>query len=194
MDAEAIADLNPAKVLRQRFELENSLSSSRSPLGGHLEAAENGIIGPGHSGAGRDVDERKRLKLLDLLTYCGGLTRQEVDTARLYYDKLLDLQPYERNIRIADMCDGDGEEIVAVRITGPDGKPLAGFVRVRGVRLRFPTYEAVADHMAAGGDKTADGGPMTLAAVKRRLCDARSKIAEALNWRSFMASQEEATL
>ena len=165
MDVEEFADLTPAKLLRERFELENALGCARSPMGNQLDAAKVGNLGPGHTGAGRDPDEGKRLRLLTLLTFCRDLSRQQVVAARLYYDKLLEPEQVERNVRLADMQEGDGDEIIDTKPTAPDGKPLAGYVRVRGITLRNPSHEAVAAQMAKDGELTSDDKPMTAAAV-----------------------------
>ncbi len=104
--------------------------------------------------------------------------------------KTLRTVSYERTVRIPDLRDGEGEEVLS-RVLRPDGTPDQNWVRVRGLRQRLPTYREVAEHMAQRGELTADGQPMTAGAVERRLRDACAKVAWAIRARAAMAELEE---
>lgn len=182
--------LTPAKALRERFELEAELTNTPSPTGLQLDAVENRILGPGHNGGGRDVLHAKRVRLMDHLVLMRDLNRQEVEVCRLRYHDLLRTVSYERTVRIPDLRDGEGEEVLS-RVLRPDGTPDQNWVRVRGLRQRLPTYREVAEHMAQRGELTADGQPMTAGAVERRLRDACAKVAWAIRARAAMAELEE---
>lgn len=192
MDLRELEDLTPARALRERFELEAALNGLPSPVGGQLDAAKQRLLGPGHNGAGLNGQERLQIRYADLMILTRDLNSQEVEVCRLRYHGLTTPQTYEANRRLSELHEGDGEEIIAHDVLDDQGEVMQGWVRVRGVRQRYASFETVAQRMAGEGATNADGQPMTPGAVKRRHVEAMAKVSEAIRWRRFQMMTEAA--
>lgn len=181
----------PAQVLRARYVLEDRLVSPGSTSGLIAERARLGLAthGEGYQGDGQ---ASTRAELADLLLLTRDLTPLEQRCCRLRYGATAGSATYERLVRIGDLREGDGEEVIDVRPVDLDGNPLGGeWVRVRGRRARMPSYSEIAAHLAAEGVCNADGLPMSAGAVERRLRDASEKVATAIRARRAMTDWED---
>lgn len=180
-----IHELTASECLRERFDLEAALASAPSPTGAQLDCIENGLIGPGHNGARTDGSEGRQIRMLDLMNATKGLSRQEVEVCRMRYRTLARSVPYEKVRRMADIMEGDGETVIDPRPLDGDGKPMDGYVKVRGMKVIPAKDEEVAQAMAAEGVRNSDGELMTTGAVKKRAGQALDKVGTALQWLAF---------
>lgn len=180
-----IHELTASECLRERFDLEAALGSAPSPTGAQLDCIENGLIGPGHNGARTDGSEGRQIRMLDLMNATKGLSRQEVEVCRMRYRTLARSVPYEKVRRMADIMEGDGETVIDPRPLDGDGKPMDGYVKVRGMKVIPAKDEEVARAMAAEGVRNSDGELMTTGAVKKRAGQALDKVGTALQWLAF---------
>ena len=185
-----IHELTASECLRERFDLEAALGSAPSPTGAQLDCIENGLIGPGHNGARTDGSEGRQIRMLDLMNATKGLNRQEVEVCRLRYRTLARSVPYERVRRMADIMEGDGETVIDPRPLDSEGKPMDGYVRVRGMKVIPAKDEVVARAMAADGVRNADGEPMTAGAVEKRVSQSLAKVGESLKWLAFKIASD----
>jgi hypothetical protein len=180
-----IHELTASECLRERFDLEAALASAPSPTGAQLDCIENGLIGPGHNGARTDGSEGRQIRMLDLMNATKGLSRQEIEVCRLRYRTLARSVPYERVRRMAEIMEGDGETVIDPKPIDGDGKPMDGYVKVRGMKVIPAKDEEVARAMAAEGVRNSDGELMTTGAVKKRAGQALDKVGTALQWLAF---------
>lgn len=104
---------------------------------------------------------------------------REQEVCRLRYSTLAGVMGYNAVRKLCDMRDGDGEDVTDVRPRDYDGKPLDGYVGVRGLRAKYPSYEQIGERLG-----------LTSGQVRGILDDARGKIGKALRWRVFMQQQE----
>lgn len=142
----------------------------------------------GYQGGGGDVI---RADLCWLLGFCRDLNPTEEKVARAYYGSAAGIVGYEAVRRIADMIEGDGEDIVDVRPKDLDGNQLGGeWVKVKGVKARMPTYDEAAAALAAEGMRNADNQPMSGGAVKKVLSAVSEKVWGAIRARQAMAQWE----
>lgn len=178
-------------MLRARYLLESRLTSAGSTSGIVAERARLGLAtrpDGGYQGGGGDT---VRQELAWLLGLCRGLSQTEERVCRVRYSTPAGSVGYERLVRVGDMREGDGEDIVDVRPKDLDGNPQDGWVLVRGVRSRLPSYQEVAHHLAEQGMRNADGQPMSSGAVEKVLRVASEKIAIAIRARQAMAQWED---
>lgn len=178
-------------MLRARYLLESRLTSAGSTSGIVAERARLGLATRpegGYQGGGGDT---VRQELGWLLGLCRGLNEQEERVCRARYAAPAGSVGYERLVRVSDMVEGDGEDIIDVRPKDLDGKPQDGWVLVRGVKSRLPSYQEVAAHLAEQGMSNADGAPMTAGAVEKVLRVASEKIAVSIRARQAMAALED---
>ncbi len=140
-------ELTASEALRERFDLEAWASSAASPTGAQLDCIQNGLLGAGHNGARADGSEDRRIRLMDLMNLTKHLNAQELTVCRLRYRELAQSVPYEKNRRMSDIMEGDGETVIDPRPLDGDGKALAGYVRVRGFKVKSATDEAVGERM-----------------------------------------------
>lgn len=142
----------------------------------------------GYQGGGGD---HVRQELTWLLGLTRDLTPGEERAAAVKYGSAGEQVGYEQVKRFDDVREGDGEEITSLHPKDLDGRPCGeGWVRVRGVKERRPTYAEVAEAMAREGWRNADDQPMSPGAVKRLLETACSKVATAIKARLMMAMLE----
>ena len=142
----------------------------------------------GYQGGGGDT---VRQELAWLLGLTRGLNEQEERVCRARYSTPAGSVGYERLVRVGDMREGDGEDIIDVRPKDLDGKPQDGWVLVSGIKSRLPSYQEVAAHLAEQGMRNADGAPMTAGAVEKVLRTASDKVSTAIRGRLAMAQWEE---
>lgn len=91
-----------------------------------------------------DGGSTQRVELAWLLGLCSELTDLEERACAVRYGGTGEPVPYEADRRVADIAEGDGEEITSLRPRDLDGRPVgAGWVRVQGQRERMPTYAEV---------------------------------------------------
>lgn len=173
------AEISPGKLLMLRYMLEGQLGAPGSTSGHQAERLRVGLAGA-PQGVRSDTADRVRSELADALLLCRGLNALEERVCRLRYGASEGLSSYEAIRRLADLREGDGEEIADTRPHAPDGTPLDGYVAVRGVRARFPAYETIGQRLG-----------LTPGQVRMHLDTARAKIAEAQKWRRLMQAQEE---
>lgn len=182
-------NLDPPKALRLRYVLEDRLVAPGSTSGLIAERCRLGLATrePYQGDGAASV----RADLADLLLVCRDLTPLEQRVCRLRYGSAAGSVTYEAARKIDELREGDGEEIIDLRPTSPDGSPMAGWVRVRGIKTRVLTYQEIAEQMAAEGVLNADGQLMTHGAVKRALWDASTKVATAIRARQAWQELEE---
>lgn len=132
-----------------------------------------------------------RQELAWLLGLCRGLNAQEERVCRARYSTPAGSVGYERLVRVGDMREGDGEDIIDVRPKDLDGKPQDGWVLVSGIKSRLASYQEVAAHLAEQGMSNADGAPMTAGSVEKVLRVASEKISIAIRARQAMAALED---
>lgn len=172
-------ELTPARVLLARYLLQAQLSSPGSIQGHQAEQLELGLAARGGSGR-TGVQDELRARLATLLLLCRDLNADEETACRLRYGAVAGCDVYTAARRPSDMREGDGEEIVALTCCDPDGELIEGHVEVRGKRARLPSYDQVGAAMGLPGHK-----------VRSLLEDARGKVANAIRWAVFKATQEE---
>lgn len=181
-----------ARALRERYQDEAKLTSPGSTSGHVAERASLGLATRPTDGYQGDGQELIRARLADRLILMRDLTDPEELACRLRYTGVAGHTSYERTIRVGDLQEGSAEEVVDPHPRDLDGKPLGGeWIRVRGVKVRMPSYQEVAQEMAARGYKTADGEIMTAWAVQRLLRLASEKIRTAIGARLMMADLQD---
>lgn len=151
-----ISEMKPAEILRERFDLEASFSSTPSASGAQLEAVQSRILGQGHNGGRVDSMEERRIRLMDLLVATRGIKRADVDICRLKYRTLTRLIPYEKLRRVGDVMQGDGETVISASPTDDKGEPMPGWVLVRGIGVRPASRGAIVEHMRKAGQKSSN--------------------------------------
>lgn len=172
-------ELTPARILLARYVLEARLTSPGSTSGHQAERLRAGLGGAPQEGGRVNVSELLRARLADLLLLCRGLSEAEEKVCRARYAAAAGVLPYTAIRRLADMRDGDGEEVADVRPHDLDGKPMDGYVQVRGLRTRYPSNAEIAQKLG-----------LTARQVQRHLEDARAKIAESIRWHAYMHAQQ----
>lgn len=175
-------DISPGKLLLLRYMLEGQLGAPGSISGHQVERLRVGLGGP-PQGVRNDAVDRVRSELADALLLCRGLNELEERVCAQRYGASDGVSTYDAIRRLADLRDGDGEEIADTRPHALDGTPLDGYVAVRGVRARFPAYETIGKRLG-----------LTPGQVRMHLDTARAKIAEAQKWRRLMQEQEAGAL
>jgi hypothetical protein len=168
--------LSPAQVLTLRYSLESSLASPGSLSGPMLEA---GMGGARPDGARRNTQEDLRARLADLTLFCRGLSPQMELACRLRYGKPGQPRPYRRLRRLCDIRDGDGEELLSLKPTGPDGEPMPGWAEVSGYRAELPSYNDIGAVMGLSPGQ-----------VRGILDRARSRIAREIRRRSVQSEPD----
>lgn len=180
------AQLTPPKVLILRYFLESQLAAAASITGRQAERAELGLTGPPPDGGRVNVQEVLRARLADFTILCRDLSELEQAICRARYGSYGGTEGYRVVKRLCDVPDllippdgnarrrGDGEELSDLRPTDPEGKPLAGWVEVSGVRARLPSYTEIGDLLG-----------FTPGQVRGILQSAREKILTAIQWRWF---------
>lgn len=189
-ELEDLRTLDVARVLRELCLDEGRLEAPGSTSGLVAERLRQGLAtreayqGEGQAGI--------RARLADRLLLMRDLTPAEEAACRIRYTGVAGHTTYERTIRVADLQEGSAEEVVDPHPRDMDGKPLGGeWIRVRGIKVRMPSYQEVAQEMAARGYRTADGEPMTQWAVQRLLRSASEKIRTAIAAKLMMAELGE---
>lgn len=158
--------------------IESRLTAAGSTSGIVAERMKLGMATrSGYEGDGADRTRRE-------LTWLLGLTRDLTDIEqrvyRTHYGSTAGSVGYEDLRRVGDLAEGDGEDVIDVRPNDPAGQPLGGeWVRVRGVRARYPSWE-----------ETGRALGLTTRQVQRHLEEARAKVQTAIAWRLMMAEQE----
>lgn len=181
--------LTPPKALYLRYMLEARLVSPGSTSGLVAERCKLGLATrEPYQGDGAATI---RAELADLMLCCRDLTSMEQRVCRMRYGSAAGSVSYEAARKLDDMRDGDGEEIVDLKPTTPNGEMMVGWVKVRGVKARYPSYAEIASHMAEQGVQNADGQPMSEGAVERVLRNASEKVAWAIRARAAMAELED---
>lgn len=175
-------EISPGKLLVMRYMLEGQLAQPGSTSGHQAERLRVGLAGA-PQGVRNDGADRVRSELADALLLCRNLNELEERVCRLRYGASEGLSSYEVIRRLADLREGDGEEIADTRPHAPDGTPLDGYVAVRGVRAAFVSYETIGARLG-----------LTPGQVRMHLDTARAKIAEAQKWRRLMSEQEARTI
>lgn len=174
-DRDWIQSLTPAKVLVGRFQLEQQLASSRSLTGQQLERVEEGLGGSrGAGGASRNIAELLACRLSTLSVFCRALSRREERVCRARYGSVAGVTIYTDVRPLADLREGDGEDIIDMRPQSPDGELLKGCVQVRGVRARFPSYVEIGQGLG-----------LTAHQVHHLLNTSRAKIGRALRQKAL---------
>lgn len=186
-------ELTPARVLLLRYMLLDRLTAPGSISGHQADRLRSGLGGRPPDGGRPNTAETMRARLADLLLLCRDLNRTEELCCRMRYGAtaVAGSVTYTLLRRLCDLREGDGEEIVDLRPQGPDGSPMPGWVTVRGVKARYPSYGEIAQRLALDGVCNSDGQPMTPGAVERRLRDASAKISWAIRARRAMADWED---
>lgn len=168
-----------ARVLVVRYRLEAVISTPGSISGHQAEQARIGLGGRPPDGGRLNSQEVLRAKLADMLLLCRDLNGLEESCCRTRYAGAAGTIGYSAIRRLCDLQEGDGEEVADVRPRDYDGRPMDGYVAVRGIRSRYPSYAEIG--VVVG--RTADQ-------VRGILDDARGKIGKAIRWRAFAAAQE----
>lgn len=180
--------LTPPRVLTIRYALESKLTSPGSTSSIVEDRLRAGLAGrEAYQGGG---GEHIRTALADMLLLCRDLNSVEERACRLRYGTAAGSVGYEAVRRLSDLRDGDGEDVVDLKATSPNGEAMIGWVKVRGRRARMPSHAEIAERMAAEGALNADGLPMTAGAVERILRNASAKVSWAVRARRAMADWE----
>lgn len=192
LDLDDLSQLTPARVLRGVALLEERLCAPGSTSGIVAERARLGVAALSRDGYQGEGGDFVRQRLTFLLGFCRDLSAPEREASRLRYGGVGHHSTYERCIRIGDLQDGSGEEVVDVRPLDEQGQALGPeWVRVRGLRATLPTYEQVAHEMAERGHRNGDGQPMSPGAVERLLRHAAEKVSWAIKARLALSMLEE---
>lgn len=188
-ELERLKELTPAKALRSRYVLAHRIGSPGSTSGLVADRCKLGLATTGpYQGSGA---EEQRAELTWLMGLCRDLSPAEERACAIKHGSTGAPVGYEKVKRFDDVMEGDGEEIISLHPKDLDGRPCGeGWVRVRGVKERRPSYAEVADAMAREGWRNADDQPMSPGAVKRLLETACSKVATAIKARLMMAMLE----
>lgn len=185
---EELSGLTPARVFRERYQLESELSATPSPLGAQLEVARSEAYQDrGSGGCSRDGFGEKQLRHATLVLLCRDLNVQEAAAARLYYWDLRTPGRERKALRIGDLRPGDGTDVLLTAPRGPDGTTMDGFAICSTVVQLAPSLAAVTERMVQAGHRGSDGQPVKPGAVRRRLSDARRKVADSIRWRIFQS-------
>ena len=184
---EELSGLTPARVFRERYQLESELSATPSPMGTQLEIARTETYQDRASGCGRDGLGERQLRHATLVLLCRDLNAQEAAAVRLYYWDLRTPGRERKALRIGDLRPGDGTDVLLTAPRGPDGTTMDGFAICSTVVQLAPSLAAVTAAMVNAGHKGSDGSPIMPGAVRRRLSDARRKVADAIRWRLFQS-------
>lgn len=176
MEALLLDPPSPAKILSLRFALEAALSAPGSLSGPMLEALQAGLGGARPDGARRNAQENLRARLADLTLLCRGLSPEQERVCRLRYGEPGQPRPYRRLRRLGDILEGDGEELVSLKPTGPSGEPMPGWAEVSGWRAELPSYAAIGATMGLSPGQ-----------VRGILDRARSRIAREIRRRSIQS-------
>lgn len=189
-DLDRLKDLTPATALRSIAVLRARIEAPGSTFGLVAERCKLGLATrDAYQGGGGDV---QREELAWLLGLTRDLTAAEERAAAIKYGSTGEIVGYEQVKRFDAVREGDGEEIISLHPRDLDGQPCGeGWVRVRGVKERRPSYAEIAAAMAAEGWLNGDGQRMTHGAVKRLLDQACAKIEQARRARLAMAMLEQ---
>lgn len=186
-----LEDLTPARVLKSRYILESRLTAPGSTSGIVAERARLGLATRPTEGYQGDGAAGVRAELCWLLGLCTDLTSREERVARAFYGSTGGQVTYERLIRTADLEEGSGEDVIDISPRDLDGNLLVGWIKVRGIKARLPTYAEAAAALAADGMLNADGAPMSGGAVKKVLSGVSEKLWAAIRARQAMAQWED---
>lgn len=190
-EIDRLRELTPGRVLRARYVLAQRLESPGSTSGLVAERARQGLATRPADGYQGDGAATTRAELAYLLGLMRDLSAAEERACAIRYGSVGEQVGYETARMVGNLREGDGEEITSLRPKDMDGKPLGeGWVTVRGVRERRPSYAEVAQAMAAQGWRNGDDQPMTSGAVEKLLRTASEKVATAIRARLMMAMLE----
>lgn len=121
--------------------------SPGSASGHQMERVQQGLSEPPPDGARVNTQELLRASYGDLLLMVKDLTPIEQKVRRLRYSTVAGVETYEALRRAGDVLEGDGEVVVDGKPKDLDGVPMAGCVRTRGPRSRYPGLGEIAQEL-----------------------------------------------